>query len=138
MKKLSQNIELIVPLKVFREFCDKSERENQEFVRTNFQIIDSEGNEILTRFLEYDSGELFVISQGIQYKINNEEYCCVLDEKLARDIADTFEIQKTGTIGVLRIMYGMKIVSMDKLKNIKSLLLTSDFRIKPEYLIWIK
>ena len=138
IKQLKGQIELIIPSTVFKEFCVKASKENEEFVKTNFKILNLEPDQTLTRFLETESGEVLVISQGMKYQANKEKYFCVIDEKAARDVAELFELQKTGTIGVLRTMYEMKIISMDKLKTIKLILLNSDFRIKPEHLSWIK
>lgn len=138
IKQLEKEYELVVPSKVFEEFSIKADSVNQGFVRAHFKIVTNTRDETLKRFLHIESGELFVLSEGLSLQEKKEDYLCILDEQLARNVAETFEIKKTGTVGLLKIMHEKKIIAMEKLKTLKPTITGSDFRINPKHVDWIK
>jgi len=135
--KFSKETTFIVPFKVFEEFSRKATERNQELVKSTCHILKFNFDSRLKRFLEEDSGEIFVLSYGLNLKQKNEQYFCVIDESIARTVAETFEISKIGSIGVLKIMYEKRMLEMEKLLVLKKIIVGSDFRINPDHLSWI-
>lgn len=78
-----------------------------EHVIGNSEIVECEAerhDELSNRYFRLGSGELAVLTVGEELEKGDEDYFCVLDDRLARQAADELELEYTGTIGLLGIL----------------------------------
>jgi len=115
----SKTNKLYVPSKVFEEF--KKGEKIKSIDITEFKKMFSVVNPTLDRnLLPYfnfidRSGEIWVLS----YALENPQCCCVIDEEFGRNIATHYEMQLTGTVGIIEEMRKQKILSDDDLRQIR-------------------
>jgi predicted nucleic acid-binding protein len=77
-----------------------------------------------------DYAEVEVLICCSDFKSRNEEYCCVLDEGAGRKIADSLNLAKTGTLGLLKILNDTRIIDTECKEKLLSRLGQSTFRLK--------
>lgn len=78
--------------------------------------------------LDYAEVEVLICCLG--FKSCNEEYCCVLDEGAGRRIADSLDLSKTGTLGLLKILNDTKIIDSECMEKLLNKLEQSTFRLR--------
>ena len=77
-----------------------------------------------------DYAEVEVLICCLTFKFCNEEYCCVLDEGAGRKIADSLNLVKTGTLGLLRILTDNGIIDTYCEEKLLNKLEQSTFRLR--------
>jgi predicted nucleic acid-binding protein len=78
--------------------------------------------------LDYAEVEVLICCLG--FRSCNEEYCCVLDEGPGRKIAESLDLSKTGTLGLLKILNDTKIIDSECMEKLLNKLEQSTFRLK--------
>jgi len=78
--------------------------------------------------LDYAEVEVLICCLG--FKFRNENYCCVLDEGAGRKIADTLALEKTGTLGLLKILNDTNIIDAKCMEKLLNKLEQSTFRFR--------
>lgn len=79
-----------------------------------------------------DYAEVEVLISCLDLKSRNEDYCCVLDEGAGRKIADSLNLSKTGTLGLIKILNDTGIIDNACKKKLLSRLEQSTFRLKKQ------
>jgi predicted nucleic acid-binding protein len=77
-----------------------------------------------------DYAEVEVLICCLSFNSHNEEYCCVLDEGAGRKIADSLNLVKTGTLGLLKILEDNKIIDTECMEKLLNKLEQSTFRLR--------
>jgi len=80
------------------------------------------------RYPTLKNGELEVITWGLDFKSANEDYVCVIDDKVARKVAQKKEICLTGTNGLLGKMSNLGIIDFETQQNLLESLQTRNAR----------
>ena len=80
-----------------------------------------------TRFPYLGPGEINVLAWAVHLKKLGRPYRCVLDDKRARRAADALQVQKTGTIGLLRFLEEHEILSKDERLEVEAILKRTGF-----------
>lgn len=94
--------------------------------------IESIKDKIRTRHPTLGKGEISIIALGIL--LNNNDYYCVLDDKTARDVAIKYNLQLTGSIGLMIKIRDEDTWDDDELSQIVEKIRSSDFRVSDEIL----
>lgn len=81
------------------------------------------------RYPNLHHGELGVICYGLFHQKNNNRYICILDDGIAKKIAEDNGLKVTGTIGLLYWLKKSKCLSNKECQHIHDNLLKSRFRI---------
>jgi predicted nucleic acid-binding protein len=133
LRFLSQTVTLVAPSKVRVEYLKGSrpERDIKAFdslFNTADEPVDSE----LLPYFHFDSdcGEINVIS----YALHNDGYCCVIDEEYGRRICVLFQLPVKGSIGLIKELCRLGLVSGEERRTIRRQLRRSTFRISRELL----
>ena len=84
-------------------------------------------NSVSARFPYLGPGEVNVLAWGVHLKREGLPYRCVLDDKRARQAADTIQIEKTGTIGLLRFLEANLILTEDERLELETVLRETGF-----------
>jgi predicted nucleic acid-binding protein len=77
-----------------------------------------------------DYAEVEVLICCLRFRSYDEEYCCVLDEGPGRKIADSLNLAKTGTLGLLKILEDNKIIDTECTEKLLNKLEQSTFRLR--------
>lgn len=88
---------------------------------------------IKRRYPTLGQGELSIIALGLLVQGNNN-YCCVLDDGTARLVADKYNLELIGSIGLLIKIRDNNGWDNEKMQNIKNAIQASDFRASEELL----
>ena len=91
----------------------------------NHEGLDIEA--VSTRFPYLGPGEANVLAWGVHLKKEGQPYRCVLDDKRARLAAEAIEVQKTGTIGLLRLLEENRILTKDERQVLETVLKETGF-----------
>lgn len=75
-------------------------------------------------------GEIEVILWGQEFQKRKQEYCCIIDDKRATKIAESYSIDHIGTLGLLRLLNGWGLISDGKMFNLVERLDGSSFRMR--------
>jgi len=75
-------------------------------------------------------GEIEVILSGLELKRKNADYLCVIDNGRARKVAKSYNINLTGTLGLIDILTELNIITSEEKSDIILELKKSGFRIK--------
>jgi len=133
LRLLSQTANLIAPKQVRVEYLQgfRPER-NIEAFDSLFKSVDEPVDSELIPYFHFDSdcGEISVIS----YALHNDGYCCVIDEEYGRRICVLFMLPVIGSIGLIKELVRVGIVSDKKRRTIRRQLRRSSFRISNELL----
>ena len=130
------NQELIIPYSVCQEVIfGRGEKSFQKMIKKNyFQIVQlnsiEELENIQTTYPYLGFGEIDTILTYEKLKTNAY---CILDDKLARKIANTRSLQFTGTMGVLKWMKERSVISNEEYLETLKDLTHSGFRIPKEF-----
>lgn len=94
--------EFLIPERV----VDEVETRNpvSEHIFRNSEIVECESDrhkEVSNRFFRLGSGEIAVLAVGEELENMDEEYFCVLDDRLARRACDRLDLEYSGSIGLL-------------------------------------
>lgn len=115
----SKTNKLYVPSRVFEEFKKGKMIKPIDITefKKMFSVVDPTLKRNLLPYFNFKdrSGEIWVLS----YALENPQSCCVIDEGFGRNIATHYEMQLTGTVGIIKEMKKQKILSDDDLRQIK-------------------
>lgn len=124
---------LFAPRMVKAEYLNgaKPERDFRVFesvFETVDVIVDSE---LLPYFgFDADCGEINVIS----YALHNEKSCCVIDEGFGRRICALFGLPLTGSVGIIKKLGHLGLISKKEKRSIRRRLRQSSFYLSKELL----
>lgn len=122
----AQTNDLFVPYRVMEEFFegDPTKNDMPSFQKT-FTLAKTKLESDLLPYFNYDSspGEIWVMS----YTLQNPDCICVIDEDYGRRICELFDLNLTGTIGILGEMKHMKLLCVDELRQIRQTIRTCGF-----------
>jgi len=133
LRRLGQTTRLIAPKRVKAEYvngeratCDLKTFER--IFETADVVVDSE----LLPYFDFDAecGEINVIS----YALQNKESCCVIDEGFGRRICALHGLPLTGSIGIIKEMCQVGLISKEERRSIRRRLRQSSFYISKELL----
>lgn len=96
--------------------------------------IESLKENIKRRYPTLGEGELSIIAIGLLIKENNNNYCCVLDDGTARFAAAKYNLELTGSIGLLINIRDNNGWDNKKMLDIIEAIQNSDFRASDELL----
>jgi predicted nucleic acid-binding protein len=115
-----------VPQRVIEEyFQGDNTRSGMPIFQRTFAPAKAKLESELLPFFNFDSssGEIWVISYGLQ----NPNSVCVIDEDFGRSLCELFDLNFTGTIGILKKMKQMKLLCNSELKRTKRTIKTCGF-----------
>lgn len=133
-KLLTLDNDLLIPRFVYDELLDKNSKHVCK------QLIDNDDMEIclLNTIEEVEDfqksypylgkGECDSILQFGKLKNNGKIVHCILDDKRARSVADSLDIQYMGLLGLLKLLKGQGIITTPEYEHIVSTLKKSKFR----------
>lgn len=139
--KLSESGEvMIITPEVEIEYCEKIEYRIDSYYNLNnlltSQIIIKERckiNDIFKkRYFNLGSGEKSIMSLALEYKKQNKEYYCVLDDKNARNVAKNLGLNVKGSIGLILLLKEKGII--ENPKELYNKIIKSPFRISDDIL----
>lgn len=84
---------------------------------------------IKNRYPNLRNGEIEVIVWGLECKYKRIKYYCVLDDKLARKVAQKIGINFTGTLGLIDFLVRRNEINQEDKSNLITKLKKSKFRI---------
>lgn len=130
---------ILIPFLVADEIS-KKDRSYESFTKdTQRKIIsilerfgEPETSLFLQRYPYLGGGETEVILWGRRFRKKKLDYCCVLDDKRARRVAEGFSLRYTGTIGIIESLEEWGVISSHELKEILKKLKSAGFRYKTE------
>jgi predicted nucleic acid-binding protein len=131
---------LLIPESVYEEISDKNTRLKMDSLisRTILRKIEelkSKKEELMRRrFPTLGKGEINVLAWGKSLKSQGEKFWCVIDEIPGRNAAKKVGLPLTGSIGLIKILKGKKILNKDKLKDIVDKIKGSPFWIDEKIL----
>nr|MDO8079349.1 hypothetical protein [Candidatus Freyarchaeota archaeon] len=91
---------------------------------------ESEITNLNKRYPSLGKGEIEVILWGLYYDGSGEQYLCVIDDKQARHVAEKNKIRITGTIGLIKTLSDVRLISEEEKENLVNQLTNSGFRLK--------
>ena len=103
LESFSQNHELLIPTRVHEEFINGNpDQDDLDNLQSCFEIIEVSEQETLLPYFDNDNtpGEFWVISYGLIYP----DAVLVIDEGKGRFIANFFELNLIGTVGLLKML----------------------------------
>lgn len=124
---------LYIPRKVFEECLDKKRSEKEiNKVKEIFTIVDVKQNKELLPYFhgEISDGEYWVIS----YALNNDSFCCVIDEKFGSRLCDHLKLKKIGSVGIIIKLFKLNLISKPCLSIIEKKIRKSTFYFTEELL----
>lgn len=112
---LDAGFEPLIPDGVAEEI--ETRNDLTEHVFENSEIIESDETrreELTNRFFRLGSGEITVLVVGEELQKSDEEYICILDDRIARQAADKIDLEYTGTVGLLGILIGKDMLEFER------------------------
>jgi predicted nucleic acid-binding protein len=122
---------LYVPKRVEEEYFkgEGTKEGDVDFKRTFTSVTLTLENDVKSYFnFQETFGEEWVISQAIQ----NPSCFCVIDERLGRNVCETFELKLIGTVGILEEMKKLGYFSREKLIEIRQTICSCGFWLSKE------
>jgi predicted nucleic acid-binding protein len=91
-------------------------------------------DQIKRRYPNLGNGEISIIALGMLMKDENNNYCCVLDDGPARSVAIKYDLELTGSIGLLIKIRDNNGWDNKKMQEIINTIRVSDFRVSEDLL----
>jgi len=122
-----------IPLSVYGEITGKTFQKLKNDVENGKvglfgNVNQSEFVEIKNRYPGLANGEIETIVWGLDYESKNKKYYCVLDDKLARKVAQKKGIIFTGTLGLIGFLAQRKKITLKEKDDLITKLRKSRFR----------
>ncbi len=119
----SMGYQLYIPSAVFDEIEGVLEKENlQELLKDKTFCLaepynEEEFSKFSARYPQLGKGEIAVIIVARKWKEESKEFCCILDDKTARNVAEKIGLKCKGTIGTLKKLYENGKIKPEELKK---------------------
>lgn len=132
-----RGFELLIPNAVYDELIpDKNFEQLKKDIYANlFSVLSpvpsDEIRRLRFRFPWLHDGELEVIWWGQQF--DKDEYYCILDDKKARESARKLGLKVKGTVGLLRLLNDIGVISKEERKELCLELVKRGFRFPREW-----
>lgn len=133
---ISLGYSLYVPFTVVEEVTNSPEKENLQNMINDKQItklepLSEEEIQIFrNRFYRLGRGESELILIAQQWQIKNKNFCCIIDDNVARKVGEGFNLKCKGTIGILRKLKERGLVSPQDIEVLFKRLEECGFRYK--------
>jgi predicted nucleic acid-binding protein len=112
---IEQGYQIAIPIAVYNEIKNPTFSTLKRGVDTgNLVLLDpissTELKQLKDRYPSLKNGELEVISWGSRFQSKGNQYTCVIDERIAREIAKSKGLNLTGTKGLLSLLVSCSII----------------------------
>ena len=129
---------LIIPICVYQEIIENPAKNSLEHLlktKKFFTSIEVEAKELeifQAANPKLGKGECETMLLGMKAKHTEKRYCCILDDRLARERAEKIGLKITGTIGLLQRLVKKERISLDIYNDHIRRLIAAGFRIDPK------
>ncbi|MFH1972665.1 MAG: hypothetical protein ABIJ18_04270 [archaeon] len=133
---IKRGYKIVIPHQIFKELqknkktFEKVKPKINEGLITLQKLINEEDIiKFRNRHPQLGKGEISVILTAIMLNKQKKRYYAVIDDKNARKIAQKYNIQLTGTYGLLKTLNDKKVISKKEFTDCKKAMQDSKFRI---------
>ncbi len=133
LRKFGQTNRLVAPRRVKEEYLNGTRLERDFGVfESVFETVDVVVDSELLPYFGFDAGcgEITVIS----YALHNENACCVIDEGFGRRICTLFGLPLTGSVGIIKELGRLRLISNKEKRSIHRRLRQSSFYLSKKLL----
>ncbi len=132
-KVLNIGYKIKIPVSVYGEITGETSRKLKgDIDQGKLELIDrvnlEEFMKIKNRYPNLKNGEIEVIVWGLNCKSKKTEYYCILDDKLAKKVAQKYEISCMGTKGLIDFLTRKKEITIEEKDDLIKSLEKSTFR----------
>ena len=133
---ISLGYSLFVPVTVVGEVTKSPEKENLLKMIMNKQITklepvsEEEMQRFRNRFYRLGQGESELILVAQKWIAENKNFCCIIDDQIARKISESFNLKCKGTIAILKKLNEQGLVSQQEIEILFKTLEEAGFRYK--------
>ena len=133
---ISLGYSLYAPFAVVNEISKNPTKENLLKMINNKQITNlepvnkEEMQNFRNRFYRLGLGESELILVAQKWKAENKNFCCIIDDQVARKISESLNLKCKGTIAILKKLSEQGLISLQEVEIMFKTLDKSGFRYK--------